>query len=258
MDGPGEDQGITYQDLLYYFETHGSSAEMKINADEDGVDGTCSRWKPFESFHRSMDQEVGGEVKLMTSDEGILRDLLPGSYSMKDIVHFPDLPSILPSMVRVKVLLLDPFLPHSMQGTRWEDGREGRPGRLIFPPGFSGKVPSEVLAEVKEEKRSCVQIASSQTLGYYGARLAESCPEARVSLQSRWTQTVRTSPYLSDTVWTTTPTTRTTCTRWARYSTTHSSLPVGGEKCRRTGAGVSCFRPPGLSSRQVARLSLEA
>jgi len=153
MEGPAEDQGITYQDLLCYFETHGDTAEMK-KEQCDREEGVCSRWKPFEAFRR----EVQGEEVMTSNDDGILRDYLPGTYPMAEIVQFTDLPELLPA--RASVL-----------GVRWEKGSKGSFDRLIFPVGFDGQVPSE--------------IASTETLGYYGARIAESCKTENVTLSAR-------------------------------------------------------------------------
>ena len=76
MEGPGEELGITYQDLLHYFETHGDSAEMRREStqDQDLEVSGGGRWKPFENFHRAV-----GDEAVMTSEEGILRDYLPGT-----------------------------------------------------------------------------------------------------------------------------------------------------------------------------------
>lgn len=154
MEGPAEDQGITYQDLLCYFETHGDAAEMRREKCDQEEGGVCSRWKPFEAFRR----EVQGEEVMTSTDDGILRDYLPGTYPMAEIVQFTDLPDLLPARA-------------SVPGVRWEEGGKGSFARLIFPVGFDGQVPSE--------------IASTETLGYYGARIAESCKSENVTLSAR-------------------------------------------------------------------------
>ena len=98
MEGPAEDQGITYQDLLCYFETHGDAAEMRRERCDQEEGGVCSRWKPFEAFRR----EVQGEEVMTSTDDGILRDYLPGTYPMAEIVQFTDLPDLLPARASVQ------------------------------------------------------------------------------------------------------------------------------------------------------------
>ena len=106
MEGPAEDQGITYQDLLCYFETHGDAAEMRREQCDQEEEGVCSRWKPFEAFRR----EVQGEEVMTSTDNGILRDYLPGTYPMAEIVQFTDLPDLLPARASVQGARLVSFL----------------------------------------------------------------------------------------------------------------------------------------------------
>ena len=106
MEGPAEEQGITYQDLLCYFETHGDAAEMRRENCDQEEGGVCSRWKPFEAFRR----EVQGEEVMTSTDDGILRDYLPGTYPMAEIVQFTDLPDLLPARASVQGARLVYFL----------------------------------------------------------------------------------------------------------------------------------------------------
>ena len=127
MEGPAEEQGITYQDLLCYFETHGDTAEMR----KEGCDleeGVCSRWKPFEAFRR----EVEGEEVMTSTDDGILRDYLPGTYPMADIVQFTDLPDLLPARASVQGVRLVTFPSQSWQYTSKDQFQVGgRQPRLL-------------------------------------------------------------------------------------------------------------------------------
>jgi len=109
------------------------------------------RWKPFASFKRRVDRKT-----VMSSPSGIIRDILPGSYSAANLVKFDDLPSIKPVSTIVK-------------NVQWT-GEAGKPGKLIFPDHFTGELESD--------------IATSETLGYYGAFLAESANE-NFNLDSR-------------------------------------------------------------------------
>ena len=145
MEGAAEDEGITYQDLLSYFETHGDAAEMR-REQCDREEGVCSRWKPFETFRR----EVQGEELMTSTEDGILRDYLPGTYPMAEIVQFTDLPDLLPARASVQGVRLVSFSLQSLRQptknlSRWEEeGSKGSFARLIFPVGFDGRVPSEV------------------------------------------------------------------------------------------------------------------
>jgi len=108
-------------------------------------DQSKNRWKPFASFKRRVDRKT-----VMSSPSGIIRDFLPGNYSLGEIVQYEDLPPIMPVRTIVK-------------GVQWVQGASGKPSRLIFPSSFSGQVETD--------------IATSETLAYYGAFLAESTSE---------------------------------------------------------------------------------
>ena len=110
----------------------------------------------------------------MSSPSGIIRDILPGNlkifvrvkylnknfegnYSASNLVQFDDLPPIKPVRTIVK-------------GVEWVQGEAGKPSRLIFADKFSGELETD--------------IATSETLAYYGAYLAESTSE-NFALDSR-------------------------------------------------------------------------
>jgi len=104
-------------------------------------DASKKRWKPFASFKRRVDRKT-----VMSSPSGIIRDFLPGNYSASDLVSFDDLPPIKPVSTIV-------------DGVKWIEGGEGKPSKLIFPDNFNGEIETD--------------IATSETLKYYGAFLAE-------------------------------------------------------------------------------------
>ena len=101
------------------------------------------RWKAFDNFDRR--NKDGRQV--MTGGDGIVADVMPGHYSLGELVYFKDLPSIIPKHAVVK-------------GVTWEKSNtEGRSGWAIFPEGFDGKVPTES--------------ATNELLQYYGASIAD-------------------------------------------------------------------------------------
>jgi len=115
-------------------------------------DQSKNRWKPFASFKRRVDRKT-----VMSSPSGIIRDYLPGNYSTADLVKFDDLPPIKPVSTIIR-------------GIHWIQGEPGKPSRLVFPDNFSGELETD--------------IATSETLAYYGAYLAESTSE-NFTLDSR-------------------------------------------------------------------------
>jgi len=120
------------------------------------------RWKPFASFKRRVDRKT-----VMASPSGILADLLPGQYDAKTLAAYDDLPPIEPEKTIV-------------YGVRWEEGKyeedeNGKktwitPSKLIFPNAFKGEIATD--------------IATTETLKYYGAMLIESTQQ-KVDLDVR-------------------------------------------------------------------------
>ena len=214
MEGPAEEQGITYQDLLCYFETHGEAAEMRKEGwGCDLEEGVCSRWKPFEAFRR----EVEGEEVMTSTDDGILRDYLPGTYPMAEIVQFTDLPDLLPARASVQGARLVYFLSNlgaNQTKALFLGGRREARAPLLdssFQLALMVKsrrrynacdiiLTSNYLCNFHPSRSSLdcgqtnlylillpsLQIASTETLGYYGARIAESCKSENVTLSARW------------------------------------------------------------------------
>ena len=79
--------------------------------------------------------------------------------------------------------------------TRWIIGQDGEQGKVIFPESFNGIIATEV--KIFTEKSWFVnpgknwsnnwhQLATTETLGHYGARLAESDYNQTVELKSRF------------------------------------------------------------------------
>lgn len=133
-------------------ETMKDLVSRKTIRKENLGDQSKKRWKPFASFKRRVDRKT-----VMSSPSGIIRDYLPGNYSTADLVKFDDLPPIKPVSTIVR-------------GVQWIQGEDGKPSRLLLPSNFSGELETD--------------IATSETLGYYGAFLAESTAE-NFTLDSR-------------------------------------------------------------------------
>ena len=85
-------------------------------------------------------RQVEGQT-VLSSPEGIVRDLLPGDYSASDLAQYDQLSQSLEPRKTV------------VEGVHWEEGEskevEGkrvwtRPSRLIFPDTFDGVVETDV------------------------------------------------------------------------------------------------------------------
>lgn len=159
-----EARGITFMDMVMYVRKNGD-LELPVEA-EDQMDGSngvgpqaimqSKRWKPFETFKR---EDSLTQAPLLTSDEGIIKDFLPGIYFFSKIINYSDLPPLKPASTLVA-------------GVKWQVGPDGKSfPKLQFPPGFSGEIASE--------------IATTETLDYYGARMAESSFRESVELKTR-------------------------------------------------------------------------
>jgi len=150
-----EDKGITFMDLAIHFkenpDTHGfpASAIMRLMGEKTQV----GRWQAWEKFGREV-----SEKPVMFSDDGILKDFMPGVYYFSKIVNYSDLPPLKPACTIVP-------------GVRWIVGQDGEQGKVIFPESFDGVIATE--------------LATTETLGHYGVRLAESDYNQTVELKSR-------------------------------------------------------------------------
>jgi len=133
-----------------------------LDASISAEDKSLERWKPFASFKRRVDRRT-----VMSSPSGIIKDLLPGQYDASSLTYTGDFEPLEPEMTVV-------------YGVRWEEGEykeDGAgnktwvtPSKLIFPNTFSGEVATD--------------IATTETLKYYGAMLIESTQQ-KVDLDVR-------------------------------------------------------------------------
>jgi len=150
-----EDKGITFMDLAIHFkenpDTHGlpAAAIMRLMGEKTQV----GRWEAWEKFGREV-----SEMPVMFSPDGILKDFMPGVYYFSKIVNYSDLPPLKPASTIV-------------EGVRWIVGQDGEQGKVIFPESFNGVIATE--------------LATTETLGHYGVRLAESDYNQTVELKSR-------------------------------------------------------------------------
>jgi len=150
-----ENKGITFMDLAIHFkenpDTHGlpAAAIMRLMGEKT----QAGRWQAWEKFGREV-----SEMPVMFSDDGILKDFMPGVYYFSKIVNYSDLEPLMPAHTIVK-------------GVRWIIGKDGDQGKVIFPESFDGIIATE--------------LATTETLGHYGARLAESDYNQTVELKSR-------------------------------------------------------------------------
>ena len=123
-------RGLRQQDLT---ETMGKLLEEGSALQESLSDPGERRWRPFSGFQRRVEGQT-----VMSAPEGIVRDLLPGSYDASDLAQYSNL--VKPRMTVV-------------EGVQWVEGqwREAggkkewtRHSRLVFPENFDGVVKTDV------------------------------------------------------------------------------------------------------------------
>lgn len=112
------------------------------------------RWQSFAGFKR---YGASGNL-VMTGDEGMVKDVVPGEYSLIDLACYSDLPPLEPKHAVVK-------------GVKWVSSAvPGKSGKIIFPQEFDCKVPTDT--------------ATNELLRYYGCSFADSS-QVKVSLLYR-------------------------------------------------------------------------
>ena len=132
-----------------------SAFEMQLRRSFDATESDelakflNDRWKSFSAFKRRTN---GGSI-VMTGGEEMVSDVLPGNYSLVDLVCFSDLPPLEPKHTVIK-------------GVKWVSSKvPGKSGQAIFPSSFDGKIVTE--------------IATNEHLRYYGA--SHNTPPDRIS-----------------------------------------------------------------------------
>jgi len=113
-----------------------------VQASEDKLeDHMRARWQPFASFKRRVDRAT-----VMQSNKGLIQDILPGQYNLSELTRYKELGRVKPSRTIVQAV--------------WIEGDGGaNPSKLILPSHFDGKIE--------------VDIATPETVGYYGASLGD-------------------------------------------------------------------------------------
>ena len=123
-------QGLRQQDLS---ETMRKLLEEGSALQESLSEPGERRWRPFSGFQRRVEGQT-----VMSAPEGIVRDILPGSYEASDLAQCLNL--VKPRMTVV-------------EGVQWMEGQWRNVGgqkewtrhsRLVFPENFDGVVKSDV------------------------------------------------------------------------------------------------------------------
>ena len=123
-------RGLRQQDLA---ETMGKLLEEGSALQESLSEPGERRWRPFSGFQRRVEGRT-----VMSSPEGILRDLLPGSYAASDLAQCS--------------LLVEPRMT-VVEAVQWLEGQWTEAGgqkewtrhsRLVFPEDFDGVVKTDV------------------------------------------------------------------------------------------------------------------
>lgn len=132
------------------FERRLQSTYQEIESD-DLANFLNDRWKSFAAFRR----EGSSGSLVMTGNDEMVSDVLPGNYNLVDLVCFSDLPPLKPQHTTIK-------------GFKWVSSKvPGKSGRAIFPSSFDGKIATE--------------FATNEHLRYYGSSFAEN-QQLQVSL----------------------------------------------------------------------------
>ena len=91
------------------------------------------RWRPFSGFQRRVEGQT-----VMSAPEGIVRDLLPGSYEASDLAQYSSL--VEPRMTVVEAVQWVEGEWREVEGKKeWT-----RHSRLVFPENFDGVVKTDV------------------------------------------------------------------------------------------------------------------
>ena len=123
-------RGLRQQDLAG---TMGKLLEEGSALQESLSEPGERRWRPFSGFQRRVEGRT-----VMSSPEGILRDLLPGSYAASDLAQCS--------------LLVEPRMT-VVEAVQWLEGQWTEAGgqkewtrhsRLVFPEDFDGVVKTDV------------------------------------------------------------------------------------------------------------------
>ena len=123
-------RGLRQQDMA---ETMGKLLEEGSALQESLSEPGERRWRPFSGFQRRVEGRT-----VMSSPEGILRDLLPGSYAASDLAQCS--------------LLVEPRMT-VVEAVQWLEGQWTEAGgqkewtrhsRLVFPEDFDGVVKTDV------------------------------------------------------------------------------------------------------------------
>ena len=121
----------------------------------DQEENICSRWKPFEAFRR----EVEGEEVMTSTDDGILRDYLPGTYPMADIVQFTDLPDLLPARASVQGVRLVYF---PLQSWRHKQRPVSGGRKAAKAPLLDSSFHLALMVESRRRYEACYQLDQQQ------------------------------------------------------------------------------------------------
>jgi len=145
-----EERGITFMDLVVYFRDNSNNLQLPTTAVMRmmGETGGKRAWEGL--GQRPPEQST-------MNRQGPVKEFLPGVYYFNMIVDYSDLPTLRPASTVV-------------EGVRWEaPGEEGEGGKIVFPDSFSREIQSEV--------------ATMETLSYYGARFVGGDSNCNVTFQ---------------------------------------------------------------------------
>ena len=113
----------------------------------------------FKGFERQVQAGSEGIIKpVMTAYQSIVQDILPGKYQYSQIFDFDDISPVVPKHTEI-------------QGVKWNKGKDGLRGTLMFPPNFDGFIETESV--------------TGAFAGYYGCTVTDVRSNQTVTLKMR-------------------------------------------------------------------------
>ena len=110
---------------------------------DDAHDFGNNRWAAFKGFDRQVQTDSNGIKKsVLTAYQSIVQDVLPGKYQYSQIFDFDDMSPVVPKFTKI-------------QGVKWNKGKNGSKGTLMFPPNFDGFIETEYVTAAFAAYYSC-------------------------------------------------------------------------------------------------------
>ena len=133
--------------------------ETQLRHYDDADNFANNRWAAFKNFDRQVKAGSKGATKsVMTAHQAIVQDVLPGKYQYSDIFDFDDISPVVPKFTEI-------------HGVKWNKGKNGLKGTLMFPSDFNGFIETEYVTDA--------------FVAYYGCTVTNVRSDSTVTLKMR-------------------------------------------------------------------------